>query len=196
MKFSIFDSVTGALLRTGECPAEDVALQARTGETLVSAYEAREGEMLVGDKVIERPPAPSTDHQWDVASRSWGAPLETVRGRRLAELKAERDRRVNGGFVWGSLRFDSNPISQSRLLGLYVDALNPPNEFPVNWRLADNTWRSISVADARALWPAFRAHMKGCFRTFATHEAAIKALTTVEQLQSYDLSVDWAISHD
>lgn len=106
-------------------------------------------------------------------------------------LKSKRDQVVFGTFVWDGDEFDGNEVSQSRILGLYTSALNTPGIFPINWRLADNTWRSLSATDAEDLFAAMQAHIQTSFENFADHETAIAALTTVEDVEDYDITTGW-----
>jgi hypothetical protein len=111
---------------------------------------------------------------------AWEDPrtLEQAREQRLAQIQAERDAVLFGGFQWDGSTFDSNADSQSRLMGLRVDAMLPTFT-PRGWRLADNTWRTLSAADAAGIWVALTEHMEGQFRRFEAREAAINAATTV-----------------
>jgi hypothetical protein len=96
--------------------------------------------------------------------------LETLEGVKLRcalEIKRARDVAINGGFTWDSSSFDSDPISQTRILGAFVSAQEQ------TWRLSDNTWRVLSAVDIQAVWVALQNHMKDNFIKFAMKEAEI-----------------------
>ncbi len=116
--------------------------------------------------------------------------LEDVRTQLLEAAKAERDRRVFGGFAWDGSVFDSDQTSQARILGCYVSSQASPESFPRQWRLADNSWRSVSVGDAEPLFLALGAHLQSHFDAFAAHESAISA-ASAEVLDAYDVATGW-----
>lgn len=122
--------------------------------------------------------------------------LSERRARLLDRAQAERDRRIFGGFTWDGSRFDSDAaVSQPRILGLKGDAIDPDSDFdPAGepWRLADNTWRVLSRADAIAVYRAMRAHIRNHFGAFAVLEAQIHAasdadLSTIDPTQGFDV---------
>lgn len=115
------------------------------------------------------------------------AAAQLVRARAVAvgECKRLRDAAIFGGFDWDGSRFDSDDIAQSRLLGLFVQAQSSPASFPITWRLADNTWRALSAADAAALYAAMVAHLQGQFALFAQREADILACASPQQITDY-----------
>lgn len=123
-------------------------------------------------------------------------PAPTTAQRRAALLdraKAERDRRVDGGFTWDGSRFDSDTaISQPRLLGLFVAAGTPL--FPADgqpWRLSDNSWRVLSALDAQSVFAALQFHLASHFAAFAAIEAQILAAADDAALSSIDLTQGW-----
>jgi hypothetical protein len=104
--------------------------------------------------------------------------LPNAKLRKIAQLKSTRDTTINGGFAWDSSGFDSDPISQSRILGAFVA------NSPVTWRLSNNTWRELSVVELGGLWQALQGHLQAAFTAFAIAEAAVNACTTIEELNA------------
>ncbi len=194
MKFSIFDS-NGTLLRTGYAPDDEVNNQVMAGEILVTGESYPEGVYLdvVTSTVLTIPPAPSIDHVWEHETKTWTVDIAKVRERVLWNLKRERDRRDSGGFVWDGDVFDSDiPRSQSRLLGAFSTAV--AGYWPAtgeNWRLKNNEWRNLSATDVLGVWAAFQAHLSSVFNVFKNKEEEIGAITTVEELQAYDVTTGW-----
>jgi hypothetical protein len=104
----------------------------------------------------------------------------------LTVLKSARDGVVFGGFTWSGSTFDSDQTAQTRLMGLYVNAQSNPS-LSQAWRLADNSWRTISAADAAAVWASLTSHLATQFSHFATKEAAVNAAADVAAV----LAVVW-----
>ena len=174
-------------------PADCGALDA----SLVANWRAQRVDPDTRDVVAYQPPPPAdTDDatwSWDAAAGEW-VPVPTVASLRrdaITRARIERDRRIYGGFAWGGSTFDSDEASQSRILGLFVSTTSSPGIFPVAWRLADNTWRPLSAADAAGVWSALQAHIASLFAAFAAHETAISALADAEAIAAYDTSAGW-----
>lgn len=193
MRFTIFSEASGRVLRSGTCPVEMVALQAREAEVAIAGDWSADDYYLDAAGVQPLPPKPSPDHAWDIATLAWTAPLADLKARKLSELKRERDRRLEDGFTWDGSTFDSDSaVSQPRLLGAFSTAI--AGGWPLEgqpWRLADNTWRTLSAADAIAVWGAFQAHMAGIFAAFQAKEAAVLAMTDEADVLAYDTAVGW-----
>lgn len=109
--------------------------------------------------------------------------LESLKARKVAALRTTREAVVDGGFVWDGSTFDSDQVSQTRLLGLRVEATSA-SYTPKTWRLADNSWRMLSATDALAVWDALRVHIETAFLRFAQREAAVATATTAEEVDA------------
>ena len=128
-------------------------------------------------------PSGQTPAQFMRASR----PLAQIKADRVSQLKAVRDAAIYGTFVWDGSVFDADQVSQTRILGLKV-ASTDVNYAPIAWRLADNSWRQLSSADAGGVWDALQAHVSGHFHIFQAREAAIMSATSIAAVDA----VTWA----
>lgn len=132
---------------------------------------------------------------WDPATEDWidERPIDTVRAELLVALRTKRDALLEGGFTWDGSEFDSDAaVSQPRLLGLFTSSLAggiPPSGYP--WRLKDNSWRTLTAADAQAVWATFQSRMAALFQAFAAHEASVVAETDITALRNYDVDAGW-----
>ena len=104
--------------------------------------------------------------------------LAEAQALRIAAMREARDAVLNGTFTWDGSTFDADQVSQTRLLGAVVAALEPGFD-PTLWRLADNTWRELTATQLRAVYQALQQHVRACFTQFGQREAAINAATTV-----------------
>lgn len=188
-RWAEYDPTTGQILsvRTGtaEEMADRLVVELPTGDDSTYYIDPATGAP-VGISA-----APSEHHAWNWSTHDWGVALTTIKMALLTQVKSNRDQLLNLTFAWDGSTFDSDQTSQTRLLGLYVAALNTPETFPITWRLADNSWRALSAADAQGVWGALQTHVQGHFTAFAIHEATINALTTVAAAQAYDVTVGW-----
>lgn len=204
IRYVLYNLASGEILQSGVCtPATFSTLgDAETSALADEAAEANTHKVVDGVVVpyteagkLRKLAPPGIGFRWDPSAENWidERVLEQMQGDLLAAVKRERDARIESGFEWDGSPFDSDAaISQPRLLGLFTTALAgglPPEGYA--WRLANNSWRVLSAADAAAVWGAFQAHMAAHFAAFAAHEAAVLAETDTEALQAYDTAAGW-----
>ena len=174
MRAAIYLGVTGIVSRIVDCPDPELPFNCNPGEYWIED----DGQDWTSMRVIAGvavPFAPGVDER---------------RAAVMASLKAERDRRVFGGFAWDGSVFDSDETAQARILGCYVSSQASPESFPIAWRLADNSWRDLTPSDSQALFLALQQHLQSHFAAFAVHEAAIAAASG-DELPGYDVTTGW-----
>ena len=187
----IYEAATGRLLGGGPRMPQGDAPPLLAGLAMADVDCGAPNDFYWAGALVAKGARPSLDHQWDWPSHSWVAPLETVKAAKVRQAQARRDQHLYGGFAWSGSQFDSDQISQTRLMGLYVSAGSTPGIFPVAWRLADNAWRDLSVADAVGVWVALQSHIAIMFVAFAAHEATINDLPDLASVQQYDVAIGW-----
>lgn len=143
----------------------------------VQAYTAEQAQAQAA-----RPAFPAV---WSNVEMRWvdQRSLQDARLDAITKLKTNRDAAIAGGFTWDGSAFDADETSQARLLGLFVSSQSPTYE-PVNWRLADNTWRTLSASDAAEVWTALQSHVRACFATFASLEQAANGAASAAELDA------------
>lgn len=124
---------------------------------------------------------PSAHHKPHLVSGSvvWqdSRSLSEARVEKLRQLRDAREAALNSTFTWDGSVFDADQVSQTRLMGLCLDA-QLPGFTNQAWRLADNSWRVLDATDAAAVWVALKTHMAAQFTHFAAKEAAVNAVET------------------
>ena len=71
--FLVHDA-TGRILRSGTCPADHVALQARDGETAIAAHGRDDTHWVDGGAVVERPATGLPEAHTLAADADWTVP--------------------------------------------------------------------------------------------------------------------------
>lgn len=132
------------------------------------------------------PPRPSPAHTWSWQSRSWvdERTLAQAKSSRVAAMRDARDAQIFGTLSWGGSVFDANQRSQTVIEGMFNDARMDANDPDERFRLADNTWRTLTRADKLELGAALRTHIRSAFATFEARETAINNATTVEAVEA------------
>jgi hypothetical protein len=160
----------------------------QTDRVLRVTNAASATEIEVGVRVIEISdwhgwpvaPTPGARLMWRQGGFEWddSRTLTEAKVSRSALMRDARDAAINGSFIWDGSAFDADQVSQTRIMGLKVASADAGFTAKA-WRLADNSWRVLSAADAAGVWAALEAHVSGHFTTFAGLDAAIQAATTL-----------------
>jgi hypothetical protein len=112
-----------------------------------------------------------------------GRTLPEARAARIQALRDAREAAITAGFSWDGSAFDSAQLSQTRLLGLYISSQSP-SFAPQPWRLADNTWRTLTAACVAGVCAALQAHVRAQFAQFAAREAAVNAASSIAEIDA------------
>lgn len=117
---------------------------------LNTAYFDSEANKFVS---IGDPPTPH--HIFDYTSKQWIDPrsLDEIKAQRWDEIKSQRDRLEFGGFEFEGNVYDSNQVSQGRILGAASTGVDQ------TWTLADNTTVSLTASQLQQLYSALQDHI-------------------------------------
>jgi Domain of unknown function (DUF4376) len=182
--FTCIDSTTGEVLFKGMGDS----LEAVTSPGTLALEEIAPDNTyrdLVSNIWVQIPSQPSTSHEWDWNTKEWVDPrtLQSHKADRVQALRQAREEVIAAGFTWDGSAFDSDMKSQTRLLGLRVKAMSDPG-MSEQWRLQDNTWRTLSATDAMGVWGALEQHIRQAFITFSVLEAQVLAASSIEQVST------------
>lgn len=173
----------GKILSSGV--TQETALEHMPGAIEVSEEVAPGTHYVHNRQVIPMGIPPSPEHVFDYVRKTWRDPrtLDMHKAAKLSALKLARDNQINGGFTWSGSVFDSDPVSQTRLLGLKMKAQFDPY-LCESWRLKNNEWRVLSTSDVLAVWDTFESHMRNAFLTFANREGRVSSAISVDEVNS------------
>ena len=98
---------------------------------------------------------PSIHHTFDYSIKQWVDPrsLDEIKAQKWVEIKSQRDELEFGGFEYNSNIYDSDQVSQGRIIGAAVAGVDQV------WTLADNTTAELSASQLQQLYAALQAHI-------------------------------------
>ena len=98
---------------------------------------------------------PSKYHDFNYALRQWidSRSIDDVRNQKWVEIKLERDAFEFGGFEFEGNVYDSDQVSQGRIMGAIIAGVDQV------WTLADNTTVELSALQLQQLYVALQAHI-------------------------------------
>jgi len=126
---------------------------------------------------------PDNYHTFDYAAKQWidYRSIEEIRQNRRAKITADRDALEFGGFIYKGNVYDSDQVSQGRIMG----AANAGAD--QTWTLADNTTVDLTAEDLKELYATLQEHVSNAHERGRTAKALLDAATTIEQIKAVTL---------
>ena len=130
---------------------------------------------------IGNPPTPN--HTFDYVIKEWVdlRTLDEIKAQKWAEIKSERDRIEFGGFEFDGDIYDSDQVSQGRILGAASAGLSQV------WTLADNTTINLAADQLVQLYQALQTHTALVHERGRIAREAIMSATTKEDVEAVTL---------
>lgn len=184
--YTIFDTLTGKIRVNIGTDASPVDF-CDAGESYVSGeYDPRVHYVdVLTQQPVLLPPKPSSCHQFDFATKQWvdSRTLGQAQTMAWSDMKTLRSQKESDGFTWDGSVFDSDRVSQSRIMGaVQLAGMNPAFEIP--WTLEDNTVRVLSASDMQAVGAALGSHVATIFARAQELRAEIYAATTIAAVEA------------
>jgi hypothetical protein len=121
-------------------------------------------------------------------------PLEDAQKMMCDQVDEYRNNLVNSGAMINGALWDVDPQSQTNIVGVVALATalggNLPSTFP-GWRDKNNIMHPMTGAQVIGLGAAVFAHLSATYYTMWAHKAAIKALTDINAVYTYDYTTNW-----
>lgn len=138
-----------------------------------------------------KPPKPTESGEWvfDNPTLQWvdmtppviPPTLEEVKELKWAEIKKQRDRLEFGGFEFEGGVYDSDQVSQGRIMGAAIAGVDQV------WTLADNTTVELSAMQLQQLYAALQAHIASVHERGRIARQLIFDAETKEQVEAVQL---------
>lgn len=98
---------------------------------------------------------PSTHHIFDYHTKQWIDPrsLDEIKAQKWSEIKSQRDRLEFGGFEFGGNIYDSDQVSQGRIMGAAAAGVDQ------TWTLANNATVELTALQLQQLYAALQSHI-------------------------------------
>ena len=127
--------------------------------------------------------SPSQHHTFDYTTKQWIDPrsLDEIKAQKWTEIKYERDSLEFGGFEFDGGIYDSDQISQGRIIGAASAGVDQV------WTLADNTTVNLSASQLQQLYAALQAHIASVHERGRIARQLIFDAETKEQIEAVQL---------
>ena len=127
---------------------------------------------------IGNPPTPN--HTFDYVIKEWVdlRTLDEIKAQKWAEIKSERDRIEFGGFEFEGDIYDSDQVSQGRILGAASAGVDQV------WTLADNSTRLLTASQLQQLYATLQMHIAAAHERGRIARQLIYEATSKEQIKA------------
>ena len=134
----------------------------------------------VSETFVRLPEQPSQNHIFDYIIKQWIDPrtLDEIKNRKWTEIKAQRTQLEFGGFTFEGNIYDSDQVSQGRILGASLAGVDQV------WTLADNITVVLSALQLQQLYAALQAHVASVHERGRIARLAIEAAETKEEVEA------------
>lgn len=137
------------------------------------------------DGTVEQVDIPYTPEEEAARDADEAAVLAEIPNLAWARIKAERDRRKDGGVLVSGKWFHTDPDSRIQQLGLVLMGAGVP---AVQWKTMDGSFMPMSQALASGIFQAVAALDMALFVNAETHKAAMAASGNPA---AYNFSAGW-----
>jgi len=126
---------------------------------------------------------PSQRHIFDYTAKQWIDPrsLDEIKAQKWAEIKTGRDQLEFGGFEFEDNVYDSDQVSQGRIMGAAAAGVDQ------TWTLANNTTVELSALQLQQLYAALQTHIAGVHERGRIARQLIFDAETKEQIEAIQL---------
>lgn len=174
-------SNNGELLKT--VSGNDETVKLNTPKGCLAVEDPPEINMYYQDGWVAMPDQPTQHHIFNYDLKEWIDPrtLDEIKAQKWAEIKSQRDQLEFGGFEFEGNIYDSDQVSQGRIMGAAVAGVDQV------WTLADNTTVNLTAAQLQQLYAALQAHIASVHERGRIARQLIFDAETKEQVEAINL---------
>lgn len=178
---AIVERATGHLIKTISAP--DDVVEMNTPEGCLAVEDPPEPNMYYQDGWVAMPTQPSPYHIFNYDLKNWIDPrtLDEIKAQKWAEIKSGRDQLEFGGFEFESNTYDSDQVSQGRIMGAAVAGVDQV------WTLADNSTIELTSVQLQQLYAALQTHIASVHERGRIARQLIYEAETKEQVEAINL---------
>ncbi|MFK8985331.1 MULTISPECIES: DUF4376 domain-containing protein [Acinetobacter calcoaceticus/baumannii complex] len=163
--------------------ADEQTIELNTFDDCIAAEDPPASNMFYENGWVDMPDQPSQNHIFNYEARQWFDPrsVEQIKEQKWSEIKSQRDQLEFGGFEFEGNIYDSDKVSQGRILGASIAGVDQV------WTLADNTTVNLTAEQLVQLYQALQIHIAIAHERGRTAREAIMSATTKEDVESITL---------
>ena len=175
---TVIVSSGGEIIKSISAPAEVIELNIPVG-CVALPDPPRPSMYFSKGEWVDLPEPPSLYHYFDYEIKQWVDPrsLDEIKAQKWTEIKFERDQLEFSGFEFEGNTYDSDQVSQGRIMGASSSGIDQ------TWTLADNTTVELSASQLQQLYAALQAHIANTHECGRIARQLIYEATSIEQVE-------------
>ena len=160
--------------------APDDVVEMNTPEGCLAVEDPPESNMYYQDGWVAMPAQPAPYHTFNYTTKQWIDPrtLDEIKAQKWTEIKSQRNQLEFGGFEFDGGIYDSDQVSQGRIMGAAAAELDQV------WTLADNTTVELSASQLQQLYAALQAHIASVHERGRIARLLIYEATTSDEVEA------------
>ena len=179
---TVIVSKHGEIIKSISAPAEVIDLN--TPDDCIALADPPSPNMYFSKwEWVDLPTPPSPNHIFSYETKEWVDPrtIDEIKAQKWGEIKAMRDQLEFGGFEFDGGIYDSDQVSQGRIMGAASAGMDQV------WTLADNTTVELSASQLQQLYAALQAHIASVHERGRIARQLIFEAETKEQVEAVQL---------
>ena len=134
----------------------------------------------VSETFVRLPEQLSQNYIFDYVIKQWIDPrtVDEIKNRKWTEIKAQRTQLEFGGFTFEGNIYDSDQVSQGRILGAASAGVDQV------WTLADNSTRLLTASQLQQLYATLQMHIAAAHERGRIARQLIYEATSKEQIEA------------
>lgn len=174
-------SKNGELLKIINGSLDSIKLNTPSG--CVVAEDPPASNMYYKDGWVAMPAQPTQHHIFNYDLKDWVDPrtLDEIKAQKWAEIKSRRDSLEFNGFEFEGNIYDSDQVSQGRIMGAAAAGIERV------WTLKDNTTVNLTASQLQQLYAALQVHIASAHERGRIARQLIYEAETKEQVEAIQL---------
>lgn len=170
----------GQFIKVLEGTSTEILDQTPAGHSTVLLPPPRSTDYWNGSNWVSIGPAPSPFKSFNYETKQWfdTRSLEAVKDSKWEDIKYQRNKVEFGGFTYNGMEFDSDMLSQGRILAASI--MNQPT----TWTLANNLVVDLTAQDMQGVVQAMMTHVMSCHARSRLARDNILSSTTIEEIET------------
>ena len=170
-------------IRTGEfsfsVQGSIEVVELNTPEGYMAVEDPPEPNMYYKDGWVAMPAQPTSYHIFNYDLKDWIDPrtLDEIKAQKWAEIKSGRDSLEFSGFEFEGGVYDSDQVSQGRIMGAASAQVDQ------TWTLANNEMVELTAMQLSQLYQALQAHIANTHERGRIARQLIYEATSIEQVE-------------
>lgn len=163
--------------------ANNEVVKLNTPKDCIAVKDPPNPNMFYENGWVDMPIQPSSNYIFDYDLKQWVDPrtIEQVKDQKWSEIKSLRDRIEFGGFEFEGNIYDSDQVSQGRIMGAASAQVDQV------WTLANNEMVELTAMQLSLLYQTLQAHIANTHERGRIARQLIYEATSIDQVKQITL---------